>query len=113
MPWWFWIITHVWVICSTIMVFYQLENDEYDGEHWVWKLFLGFICLLGPIAFIIAICGAIWEEKNVWSKIKDKWLFRKLRQFGKWFKEIRNRRKDFKECDDNEDEWRIERLGIK
>ena len=113
MPWWFLIITHLWVICTTLIVVWQLENDGFEGEPWGWKLFLGFICLLGPIAVIFGICGAIWEEKEVWSKIEDKWLFRKLKQFGKWFKERGARKKDFKECEDNEDEWRIERMGIK
>lgn len=113
MPWWFWIITHVWVICSTILIIHQIENDEYEGEHWGWKLFIGFVGLMGPIAFIIGICGAIWEEKKVWSKIKDRWLMRKLRQALKWFKNYRKRRQDFKEIEENEDEWTAERVGIK
>lgn len=113
MPWWFWIITHVWVICSTLIIIHQIESDQYTDEHWAWKLFLGLMCLLGPIFVIIGLLGAIWEETHVWIKIKNNWLFRKLRQFGRWIKNLRKRRADFKECEDNEDEWRIERLGIK
>lgn len=117
MPWWFWIITHVWVICSTLIIIFQIENDHYQGEDWAWKLLLGLMCLLGPISVIVGLLGAIWEEKNIWSKIKDKikdkWILRKLGQFSRYIVNFRKRRQDFKECDDNEDEWRIERLGIK
>jgi len=113
MPWWFWIITHVWVICSTLIIIYQIENDHYQDEDWKWKLFLVSMILFGPIFVIIGLLGAVIEEKNVYIKIKDKWVFRKLRQLYRYIWNFRMRREDFKECDDNEDEWRIERLGIK
>jgi len=114
MPWWFWIITHVWVACSTAMSIHLVEEGDFSREeHWVMIIFLCAVCLLGPISFIIGFTGATWQDYNIWEKIKDKWLIRKLRKCHKWFKERKQRKKDFKECDDNEDEWRIERLGIK
>ena len=41
------------------------------------------------------------------------WLSRKIKQFIRFFVSYKARRKDFKEIEDNEDEWTAERVGIK
>jgi hypothetical protein len=90
----------------------MIADDEFIGETIIQKVILLIISLLGPLTIIFAISGAFLEEK-VWDKIKDRWLLRKIGQAFKWFKNYRKRRQDFKEIEENEDEWTAERVGIK
>lgn len=123
MPWWFWVISHIWVMCSAGLFIGFVLDEQFKDEPNFFRLFLLGVCLLGPVTLIVAIIGA-WFDQN-WDKIKDKWFWkemrklkdrwlgRKLKQFIKFCVSYRARKKDFKEIEDNEDEWSAERLGIK
>ena len=123
MPWWFWVISHIWVMCIAGMFVGFLLEEQFKDEPMFFKVILIFLCLIAPATITVAMIGA-WFEHN-WDKIKDKWfwkemrklkdrwLFRKLKQVIKYFASYKARKKDFKEMDDNEDEWSAERLGIK
>jgi hypothetical protein len=113
MPWWFWVISHIWVMCSAGLFVGMMSDGDFEDQEIIWKVFLFIISLFGPLTIIFAVSGALLQEKEVWDKIKDRWFFRKIRQTFKWFKNYRKRQKDFKEIEDNEDEWTAERVGIK
>jgi len=125
MPWWFWVISHIWVACSTGLLVGFLMGKEFEGDPWPAQLFMVFLCLFGPVTITFAFIGAWISNKYEWDKVKEKWFFRemrklkdrwlgrKLRQMFKWIKHYRERQKDFKEIEDNEDEWTAERVGIK
>ena len=125
MPWWFWVISHIWVMCSAGLFVGFVVSEEFDDTIIV-RVLLGFLSLIAPITLIVACIAAWldhnWEDKlklkDRWffkemKKLKDRWLIRKLKQVITYCVKYKARRKDFKEIEDNEDEWSAERLGIK
>ena len=53
MPWWFWIITHLWAMSAAGLFIGFLVSDEFEAEHWLAKTFLVFLCLIAPITILI------------------------------------------------------------
>lgn len=122
MPWWFWVITHVWVACSTFL-FVSLMNDEefQDIKVWEW-IFWAVMIIGGPITIFCAFCAFLFQEvlprihhDKVLNILEKAWHSRPMkiiRKMFKWLKDRRKRGKDLKEMDEKEDEWNIERTGI-
>lgn len=117
MPWWFWIITHVWAVSITIIATVAIHEDEYSNiEDWKQALFMIAIHIFAPLAVLIGLIVVLWQ--NVIENKVRKWIehsrFKTFFKSRKIKEEKRKQsKKDFKELEDNEDEWRIERLGIK
>jgi hypothetical protein len=118
MPWWFWIITHVWIVSFTIIVTVAIHEDEYRNmENWKHLLAVIALHIFAPITVLFGAGAVLWE--NVIKYKVHEWAEGNYRL--KRFFENRKRKKeekeqvekDFKEMEDNEDQWRIERLGIK
>lgn len=121
MPWWFWIISHVWVICSTFMLVNLVHDDDIkEADNWKKKIFYTLLVIFAPIVIVIALIAFVIDE----TPFQD-WLVMKIQNFldgrlGKWiikkierFMERKKRKEDFKDIEENEDEWNIERTGIK
>jgi hypothetical protein len=84
---------------------------EEGVNDWVETL-LGIFCLLlSPIFLLIAWAGtSIKEGRGFWFKM---WKIFKKITFCVSILEQLKKRKDHREMDKLEDEWKIERLGIK
>jgi hypothetical protein len=113
MPWWFWIITHVWIVSFTIIVTVAIHEDEYRNmENWKHLLAVIAIHIFAPITVLFGAGIVLWE--NVIEYKVNEWIghnyFKTFFEKKKLKEQVE---KDFKEIEDNEDEWRIERLGIK
>ena len=80
MPWWFWIITHLWAMSAAGLFIGFLVSDEFEAEHWLAKTFLVFLCLIAPITILIGVVGSYCEEKYKWDDVKDKWFFKEMRK---------------------------------
>ncbi len=132
MPWWFWVITHIWIFASGVMITASVNEEE------PW-----WICAIVTLFSLpILIIGTAVEAYNEWipekyrEKIKNNWFTRicikmlmwcwkytkkpiewmgrqLIRRPLKWIVFFKERRQDHKLMDEKEDEWRIERLGIK
>jgi len=113
MPWWFWIISHMWVMCGSGLFVGMISDNSFDNESKLGVVILLIVCLFGPIPIIIGVVGSTLQEIRFWDKLKDRWLLRKIIQVFKCIKDYKERRNDFKEIEDNEDEWTAERVGIK
>ena len=116
MPWWFWIITHVWAVSVGIIIAVYIHNDEW-GSGWKDIVFGILLHIFAPIVLIVGTCNFLWDEvvkPKIYKWAEGDYHLKRFFENKKRKKEEKEQaEKDFKEMEDNEDEWRIERLGIK
>jgi len=132
MPWWFWIITHLWVFCSTLLLLNGVENEE---PWWMITITTLFSLPILVIAVIVVGYSEYLPKKHkkkiennwlsnlfvkilkwIWKKMKRPilWMGRNLiKRPLKWFVGYKKRREDFKNIKENEDTWEAERVGIR
>lgn len=122
MPWWFWIITHIWVAASTTLLIHCIL-DEQLTLNWFGITVTVFLTMFSVPVIILALLNGVWEEwvpDGFKIKVSESKIMKYLKRFGnwtlkfpKWVKKLQKRRKDFKHIKENEDEWEAERVGIK
>ena len=121
---WLWIVLSFLygACCGSMFVLFITEQFQ---EEWLNDLEIVvaiIFVILSPILIILAVIMPslsivkIWRRWIIWVKMKKPimWVYKKPIMWA-WNNTVMviQKRIDHKEMDDKEDEWKIERLGIK
>lgn len=123
---WVWvIIAFIWGACSGMVLVNIIFSSDING---IWQIIFTVLLIAGGLITVVTaitwgiIDDLIRKDKKIMKPVN--WFWKKIQRPRKRllmelnirFNKVINRRKrrqDFKEMDQKEDEWNIERLGIK
>lgn len=113
MPWWFWVITHIWTASITALIVIGIRDEgHWNVTNWLEVVLLVTMHIFAPITLLVAFTMFLWEN-IITTNIHNRYAYNKLKKAIDYFKNRKQRKKDMIEFEEHEDEWRVERTGIK
>jgi hypothetical protein len=104
MPWYYLILIIIWSFCNGALMMKFLSDADYENIKSIGDLFLIVMShIFSPLSVIGFIIYFIYDE--FWDEMIDT-----IKMYFRMRKEMKDEEKEIKE---KEEEWRIERLGIK
>jgi len=98
-------------MCTTGFVIGTIMDDGFGISSKVELVLYILCCIFAPIVISFALLSNLWD--NCREEVMEMRFPKFLKTKFKWVKEWKQRRRDFKEAEEKEDEWHIERMGTR
>lgn len=94
-----WIAGILWFGVDCFAAGFASADDNVDAGNLAELAVLILLIIVAPITILVSIIGALWQNLEMTQKLNN------IRFIKKW--------KDHREMNENEDEWNMERMGLK